>query len=277
MNVSRDHELPVSDGELAALFAPEPARTAVLGLHRWHEEIASLPLRISEPMIGSLRLAWHREAVEALFETPQSVRRNPVIEGLASAVNLPGGPTMDEILRILDVYEADFEGAGFSTVDALTARAEATDGAVLTLAARLLDAEAGAHNEALHAAGRSCGLTRLVRQFAARAARGYAAVPEDALQHAGLTAPRLATGREPKLARAVVAPLQDAAEQADRQARALCRQLPVGMFPAVAPAALCRIWLRRSRRATDPYRPGAAPPVLSRQLRLIASSLFGRI
>lgn len=274
-NASEGNEFRVSDGELAALFAPEAARAALIGLYRWHEEIAALPLRITEPMIGAMRIEWHREAVEALFADPVMVRRNPVIEGLSLAVHHAGGPQLEELTAILDAHGAEFEGRRFATMAEINDQAAATDGRIARIAARMLDP--GHPHPGAASAGIACGTVRLLRQFPVRAGRQLAVVPEDALGEAGLTAARLATGRETDAARAALEPVYLAARDDLAAARADARGLPVSQFPAILPAALAAQSLKHLRRQRDPYRPAVEPGPMARQFRLIAASLTGRI
>lgn len=274
-NASEGNEFRASDGELAALFAPEAARAALIGLYRWHEEIAALPLRISEPMIGAMRIEWHREAVEALFADPVVVRRNPVIEGLSLAVHHAGGPQPEELNAILDAHGADFEGRRFENLADLTDHAAATDGRIARIAARMLDP--GNFHPGAASAGLFCGRVRLLRQFPVRAGRQLAVVPEDALSGTGMNAARLATGRETDAARAALEPVCQAAHEDFRAARADMRGLPVAQFPAILPAALAAQSLKHLRRQRDPYRPSGEPGPMARQVRLIRASLTGRI
>ncbi|HAQ35063.1 MAG: hypothetical protein CMF74_18020 [Maricaulis sp.] len=281
MNAINANELPpksVSDAELAAMFAAEGVRDALVGLVRWHEEMAGLPARIKEPMIGAMRLAWHREAAEALFADPAVVRRNPVIEGLATAVAAQGGPELAEIQAILDAHAADFEGNRFETIEAMSARADATDGAVMRIAARLLSGGEGisdSDSRAIDLAGRCRGLVNLALAFPVRAGRGLAALPDTALDDAGLTPARLATGREPDKARAAFVPVLAAARTAHDDLRQ--QRVSALVFPAIGHAALCPSYLKRLEAARDPYRAWTQPPLIQRQIRLIFSSFSGKL
>src|SRR5258705_10943546 len=51
------------DRFLAALFAPEPARTDLLALLAFDHELARTRLVTREPMLARIRLEWWREAV----------------------------------------------------------------------------------------------------------------------------------------------------------------------------------------------------------------------
>lgn len=274
-NASQGNEFRASDGELAALFAPEAVRAALIGLYRWHEEIAALPLRITEPMIGAMRIEWHREAVEALFADPVLVRRNPVIEGLSLAVHHAGGPQLEELSAILDAHGADFEGRRFESLADVTDHAAAADGRIARIAARMLDPEN--FHPGVASAGLFCGRVRLLRQFPVRAGRQLAVIPDNALSEAGLNAARLASGREADAARAALEPVYLAAREDLMAARADMRGLPVAQFPATLPAALAAQSLKHLRRQRDPYRPMGEPGPMAQQVRLIWASLTGRI
>lgn len=279
MNAQGDNSLRRSDAELAAMFAPEPLRAGLLGLVRWHDEIAGLPLKMSEPMIGAMRIAWHRDAAEALFGDPPAVRRNPVVEGLAAAIALPGGPAREEIEALIDAHGADFEGRRFETLADFVAHADLTEGAVMRIAGRMLKSggvlEAG-EEETLTEAGRLRGLTLLVQAFPIRAGRGMAALPEKTMREAGLNEARVATGREPERARAALEPVLEEARAALRRLRGRSREVGPALFPACGHAALCAGDLKRLARSPDPYRPEAPPPAVLRQVRLIWASLSGK-
>jgi phytoene/squalene synthetase len=51
------------DRFLAALFAPEPARTGLLALLAFDHELARTRTVTREPMLARIRLEWWREAV----------------------------------------------------------------------------------------------------------------------------------------------------------------------------------------------------------------------
>jgi hypothetical protein len=50
------------------LYAPEPVRPALFALHGIDLEMASVVVGTTEPMIGEIRLAWWREALQGLDE-----------------------------------------------------------------------------------------------------------------------------------------------------------------------------------------------------------------
>ncbi|MEE2567636.1 squalene/phytoene synthase family protein [Hyphobacterium marinum] len=264
-----------SDGQLAALFAREPQRTALTALHAWHAEISGLPLRISEPAIGAMRMAWHREAVDDAFADPPAVRRNPVIEGVAAMRDMPGSPGATALTGIIDAHDRDFEGRSFSGLDAMAEFAGAGWGKVMSIAAGLLDPEVN-EAEPIAAAGEAWGLTEILRSFPYRAGRGLATIPDDVMAEHGLTLARIATGREPELVRKALQPVISLARERLEVARTQVRQLPPVLFPAWAPVALSGAYLNKLERADDPYRADLALSPLTRRLTLMKASLTGR-
>lgn len=69
---------------LAALCAPADRRERLFALIAFNLELAKIPASVSEPMLGEIRLAWWREALEDLFERG-AVRGHDVIAALAAA------------------------------------------------------------------------------------------------------------------------------------------------------------------------------------------------
>ena len=265
-----------SDARLAALFAPLPVRTSLLALLAWHDEIAGLPLRISEPAIGAMRMEWHRDAIRDAFADTPIIRRNPLIEGLASLKGAAGAPDVDQLLAIIDAHDAGFEGQGFANIEDLLAFVDQTDGAIFRMAARMIDPAFSDHGKLVQA-GRAQGAASLLRIFALRAARGLGVIPADALTHAGLSTARLASGQEPDKAKVVLTSVIELAQEALDLAREDVRALPPELFPAWGPVALVPGYLKQARKVADPYRNAVTLSPLSKRLTLMKASLTGRI
>src|SRR5258708_29148912 len=70
------------DRFLAALFAPEPARRALLALLAFDHELARTSTVTREPMLARIRLQWWREAVA---EAPSIAkpRAQPIVGALS--------------------------------------------------------------------------------------------------------------------------------------------------------------------------------------------------
>ena len=69
------------------LMAPPTCRERLLALHAFELELARIPDRVSEPMLGAIRLQWWRESLDGIAAgTP---RRHEVVLPLAAAMARP--------------------------------------------------------------------------------------------------------------------------------------------------------------------------------------------
>ena len=81
------------------LYAPEALRPALLALHGLDLEMASVVVGTTETMIGEIRLAWWREALEALDNG--NVPPQPLLQ-LAAAELLPRGVRGSQLATLED-------------------------------------------------------------------------------------------------------------------------------------------------------------------------------
>src|SRR5690242_16601099 len=70
------------------------ARADLIALYALNYELSRAAEVASQPLIGEMRLAWWREAVEEIFEG-RPVRRHPTALALAEAVRRRGLPRAD--------------------------------------------------------------------------------------------------------------------------------------------------------------------------------------
>ena len=193
------------DRWLASRFISDAeARADVIALYALNYELSRAAEVASQPLIGEMRLAWWREALDEIYEG-RPVRRHPAAQALAEAVRRRGleraglEALVDGRLRELEPWPLG-EDEVFDYLDA-------TAGCLMTLAAQALAPGAGVD---LRPAGRAWGLAGLLR-------RGG----------------RLPPGWEADAVRAV-------ASEALEAANSELRRLPVAAFPAAAYAALAR-------------------------------------
>ena len=193
------------DRWLAGRFIADPERRAdVIALYALNYELSRAAEVASQPLIGEMRLAWWREALDEIFEG-RPVRRHPVALALSEAVARRRlareglEALIDGRLRELEPWPLGEE----EVQDYL----DATAGCLMTLAAGVL--APGVAGD-LRSAGRAWGLAGLLRI-------------------GGRLPPAWAVG-------AVRAQVGEALEAADRE----LRNLPVAAFPAVAYATLAR-------------------------------------
>jgi phytoene synthase len=120
------------DRWMSSRFVADPmARADLVALYSLDNTLAAIPRKVSDPLIGEMRLAWWREAIEGLLRDG-STRGHPVLEALKSC-HLP----MDTVAGLPDRRIADLSGD--LEDEALLARIDETDGVVMGLAALRLD------------------------------------------------------------------------------------------------------------------------------------------
>ncbi|MEM7544575.1 MAG: squalene/phytoene synthase family protein [Pseudomonadota bacterium] len=69
---------------LAALFAPVAKREPLFALIAFNAELAKIPVSVSEPILGEIRLTWWREALDDMFDR-DIARGHEVLEALIAA------------------------------------------------------------------------------------------------------------------------------------------------------------------------------------------------
>jgi phytoene synthase len=197
------------DRWLAARFiADRLARADVIALYALNHVTAKIVTQVSEPMMGHIRLAWWREAIEELA-VGQAARAHPVVEALADPIRRKAFEPA-ELDALVDARAEDFEPDSFTDEVRFIAHIDATAGRLAAIAARRLDP--ASPPAAVSAAMRAWGL---------------------AGQHRNGRLP-------PSLAVRVVAAVDEQLEAA----RAELKALSVAAFPAVAYATLAADYAR---------------------------------
>jgi phytoene synthase len=226
------------DRWLASRFiADVEARADVIALYAFDHVLARVPVMVSEPLMGEIRLTWWREALDEIY-AGGPVRSHPVALALAEAVRRRGldrAPLDD----LIEARLGDLDAAPFTDEAEALAYADMTAGALMQAAAETLGAAAG--HESCRLAGCAYGLSLMAHR---RAIGGRTRLPQD---------------MTPERVRALVS---DALEGA----RAGLRALPVPAFPAVAYACLARRYAR-----------GAHLTALEKQLRLVWATATGAL
>jgi phytoene synthase len=101
-------ELADPERALAVAYVPAKARAGVAALFALDERFGQVVASTTEPMIGLMRLAWWREALEKLDRDPAPAE--PLLGLLADHV-LPGGVTGARLAAIEDGWAALIDGA----------------------------------------------------------------------------------------------------------------------------------------------------------------------
>jgi phytoene synthase len=193
------------DRWLASRFVADRAlRADLIALYAFNHELARAAEVASQPLVGEMRLAWWREALDEMFEG-LPLRKHPAALALAAAVarrNL----ARTSLEALVDAHLRDLDGWPLGADEALD-YIDATAGRLMAVAAALL--APGAGPASVRHAARAWGLAGLYRVGRLPAEWTTAEVGRRVAEAVKLSAPEL-------------------------------RSLPVAAFPAVAYAALAR-------------------------------------
>jgi phytoene synthase len=235
----REHD---RDLWLACLFAPQPARKHIHALYAFVLETSDIREKVSQPLLGEMRLRWWRDALEAA--APGDAQAHPVAAALLAVIaqfDLP----RDELTAFLDARIFDLYDDPMPTLAALEAYCLATEAAPIRWAGKILGA---ATTAAFDDAGVALGLTKILRNGKP------AFIPQDLSTTAGLIGAR----------RELAALARRKYDSAHRAAT----ELPAGR-EALLPAAAVPLYLEQlARTGYDPDVALSEPSPLRRQWRL---------
>lgn len=235
------------DRYLAALYAPESKRGALLALYAFNAEIAAVRDRIREPLPGEMRLQWWRDVLAA--GTQDAASGHPIAAALAGAIDDHGLPAaaFESYLeaRVFDLYNdpmpsrTDLEGYCGETASAL-----------IQLSALILDPEAApAAAEAAGHAGCAQAIAGLIRLLPRHRAQGQCYVPRDLLAAAGSTPEEFLSAGGGHSAAAVIAAMVALAREHLSAFERRAGALPASIRPAFLPLALTPTYLERVSQA----------------------------
>ena len=96
------------DHWLALPYVPDDKRAGCLAILALTSELRTLPGRVSDPMLGAIRLQWWREATAEVFgEAPP--RRHPLVEALAETIGKRDPGARSIVDRMIDDTAAFLE------------------------------------------------------------------------------------------------------------------------------------------------------------------------
>lgn len=282
MTDALDQRLAAADPDrrMAALFAPAKTRARLNALYAFNDEIARVRDKVSEPMLGDLRLAWWREAVDEIYDPAKQVRAHEAAVALDGALKDARPPRL-WLDRLVSSRGRDLDADPFNTMLGLRDYAEQSSATLMRLAVWLTapDAELSEKAEAaITHAGVAWALTGLMRAYGAHRAKGRIIVPREALEARDLSADELKRTEDADAARHAMRPVLEAATREYAEARARYSALPIEAAPALIYAALIPHYLKKMARADyNPFVEQADLGRLKRQSTLFLASLRGRI
>ena len=208
-----------------------------------------------EPMLGAIRLEWWRETAEGAAKG--APRNHDVARGLAALFADRGLPLAD-FEAIIAARAFDSGAEQFADFAALETYLDATGGALMRLAARILGGDPALVREAALA----YGLTGLLRSLPFHNRRHKLYLPLDLLAAVGLTPDEFfVLENDPRIEAAI---RQTALRARDHFLAARQVPRPRAALAALLPAALVPVYLKRLGREV---------PIHRRQMALLAAAM----
>ena len=142
----------------SAFIADVQKRTDVLVLYAFLETLREIPVRVTEPLMGEIRMRWWYEAFEEIRDG-RTPRYHPLTESIQRLISHYGLPVQD----FLDMVEGQMPLLDAGPLDVKTALAvvDTGEGRLATLAAFIIDKQQDA--SALSDTARFYGLAQLKR------------------------------------------------------------------------------------------------------------------
>lgn len=263
-SIVRRHD---KDRYLASLFASDDNRPFLWALYAFNYEIARVRELVSDPVLGEMRFQWWSDVIDRLYEN--SAIEHPVAQVLAGAIEhraLPKPP----FINLIEARKFDLYNDPMPSLAQLEGYLGETSSAVIQLAAIILaGSEAANSATAAGYAGVAYGVAGLLRALPMHRARGQCYLPNDMLEHEGLSAAHVLSGRREKGLLRVLETMNSFAARRLAEARALRREVSTAALPAFLPAALIDGYLIKiSRAGFDALDKMTDVPQWRRQLRL---------
>lgn len=258
------------DRYIADLLAPSDKRPSLFALHAFDVEVSEIRGKVSEPMLGEVRLEWWRQALRG------DHGGHPVASVLAETIAHHRLPitAFDNLLqaRIFDLYDdpmpttGDLEGYAGDTVSA-----------VMQLGAIILaDGRDPGTGEVAGFAGVAVAFAEILRRLPETFAGGPSFLPADRLTAAGVDSPIELTEDNRAGVRAVAEELRGLAVERFAAARQAAQELDPIALPALLPAAVVPLVLHRIGRVDPTARVAHVNP-FRRQWAIWRAARRGRL
>lgn len=227
----------------ASLILPEKERRSVQALMAFNADIAHIPLRVTEPTPGEIRLQWWVDLLEG--SEHGMARQNPLASGLLDAINdydLPTGP----LRRLLAARRFDLYGDPMPDLETFEGYAGETNSILYQLTTIVLNKgnDAGAATAAGHI-GVAHALIGHLRSLSQTIGRGRIFLPWSVFAANGVEESELLAGQPTIAILQTIAQLREIAGEHLTKATDAIKLLPENVRPAFASIAVLRPQLLR--------------------------------
>lgn len=261
-----------TDRYLAALFAPEAARPALLALAAFGIEIARVRESVREVLPGEIRLQWWRDTLE--HRQPSG---HPVADALLEAIARYSLP-VPALIGVIDAHTFDLYDDAMPDLNELEGYAGETAGALIQLGAIVLAGgrDPGTGTLAGHA-GAALTLCRVVQGLPRASARGQLFLPGDVLARHGADPAAVRAGTDSPALRAALGEMIAHARHHLDRVGPIGRAVPPAAVPAFLPLSGTLPLLNRLQTSrTDPLHTITEMPALPRLWRMWRFAAQGR-
>ncbi len=176
------------DRYLSSLFAPEDLRQSLHALYAFDNEIRLVPDRVTEPLLGEIRLQWWRDAVADIYEKREPRPHDTVI-AVAYVIMRYDLPRA-EFDALIDARAFDLYDEPMSDLKSFQDYATGTEVSCLSLATKILAPGGEMPEGTLQDLGEAWALMNDLRRTSAGAAHHARVAPvelatEDFATHIG--------------------------------------------------------------------------------------------
>ncbi len=225
------------DRWFCSLFAVESQREDLFALYALNVELAGVADKVSEPMLGDIRLQWWREAIEGVFSG--SPRQHDVVLALAAGIERHD---LDRTLfdRLIDARARDLDKTPPADLEAMEDHARETAAPLVRLALQVLGVRSDGADRVADAGATGFALTGLLRATPYLLCDGRIMLPARTMAEHGLSEDDLRAGQASDALAGTVKTVAGRADELLTKARALSKSVPRRGVPALLPVALAR-------------------------------------
>lgn len=260
------------DRYAAVLYLPEGAREAAAALYAFNAEIAAIPDKVSEPMIGEIRLSWWREVLDGNRESGDNPVAIAVRETLAQHDLAP-----QPLLELLDARVFDLYNDPMPDRTALEAYCGQTGSVLLQMVALCAGAQrCDVLADACGHGGVALRMSEILRRLPADRSRGKCPFPLAMLEATGLSLDDWLKGDPDTRHANAVGAFVGLAREHRGKAIAAINRLDKSLRAVFLPLASAGLWLQAAeRKGAMVVLDGVTLSPLRRQLSLARAAVLG--
>ena len=166
-------------GYLTVRFSPPDQRVALTWLYGFLLDVEQVSLKVSEPLLGEIRLQWWRDQLLKLLRTEKV--GHPVADGLALYFEDKGEALFKELIAIVDSFSFEIQKEPIKTKDELFKILDQRYGSFLRAGLIMTDGELEEFDVITRQAGVGIGMGALLAELNGFLYREIMPLPQDVL------------------------------------------------------------------------------------------------